>query len=89
MVIVTSPSTIELLTALFVWMLLIREKDFPSYLSVLSFLARGGARNFPTWGLTLPTRGPKYGYQGTINAKNLRKKSCSRGATPVLSFIKH
>ena len=24
-------------------------------------------------GLTLPTRGLKYGFQGTINAKNLRK----------------
>ena len=34
---------------------------------------RGGARNFPTGGLTLPTRGLKYGFQGTINAKNLPK----------------
>ena len=34
---------------------------------------RGGARNFPTGGLNLPTRGLKYGFQGTINAKNLRK----------------
>ena len=34
---------------------------------------RGVARNFPTEGLTLPTRGLKYGFQGTINAKNLRK----------------
>ena len=32
----------------------------------------GGARNFPT-GLTFPTRGLKYGFQGTINNKILRK----------------
>ena len=25
------------------------------------------------WGLTLPTKGLKYGFQGTINAKNIRK----------------
>ena len=30
---------------------------------------RGGARNFSTGGLTLPMRGLKYGFQGTINAK--------------------
>ena len=36
-------------------------------------VGRGGARNFPTGGLTLPTRGLKYGFQGTTNAKNLRK----------------
>ena len=34
---------------------------------------RGGARSFPTRGLTLPTRGLTYGSQGTINAKDLRK----------------
>ena len=38
-----------------------------------SFSVRGGARNFPTGGLIPPTRGLKYGFQGTINAKNLRK----------------
>ena len=27
----------------------------------------------PTRGLALPTRGLKYGFQGTINAKNLQK----------------
>ena len=40
-------------------------------------LSRGSARNFPTGGLTLPTRGLKYGFQGTINAKNLRKSHVS------------
>ena len=36
-------------------------------------MARGGARNFPMGGLTLPTLGLKYGFQGTINAKNLQE----------------
>ena len=36
-------------------------------------IIRGGARNFPTGGQTLSTRGLKYGFQGTINAKNGRK----------------
>ena len=39
--------------------------------------ARGGTRNFPTGGLTLPTRGLKYGFQGTVNAKILRKNRFS------------
>ena len=30
-------------------------------------LLRGGARNFPMGGLTLPTRGLKYGFQSTIH----------------------
>ena len=30
---------------------------------------------FRRGGLTLPTRGLKYGFQGTINAKNLRKSA--------------
>ena len=34
---------------------------------------RGGARNFRTGELTLPTMGLKYGFQGTINARNLQK----------------
>ena len=38
---------------------------------------RGGARNFPTGGLTLPTKGLKYGFQGIVNAKNLRQNSFS------------
>ena len=33
---------------------------------------RGGTRNFPT-GVTLQTRGLKHGFQGFINAKDLRK----------------
>ena len=36
----------------------------------------GGARNFPT-GVTLPRRGLKYGFQGFINAKDLRKNHFS------------
>ena len=39
--------------------------------------SRGGARNFPTGRLTLPTRGLKYGFQRTINAKHLRKSRFS------------
>ena len=39
--------------------------------------ARGGARNFPTGGLTLPTRRLKYDFQGIVNAKNLRQNSLS------------
>ena len=35
--------------------------------------ARGGIKNCPTGGLTLPTWGLKYSFQGTINAKNVRK----------------
>ena len=38
---------------------------------------RGGARNFQTGGLTLPTRGLKYSFQGIVNAKNLRQDSFS------------
>ena len=38
---------------------------------------RGGARNFPAGGLNLPMRGLNYGFQGTKNAKNLRKNRCS------------
>ena len=34
---------------------------------------RGGARNVPTGGVTLPTRWLKYGFLGTINGKNFRK----------------
>ena len=40
-------------------------------------LGRGGARNFPTGGLTLPTRGLKYGFQGIVNAKNFLQNSFS------------
>ena len=40
---------------------------------VLFLLSRGGARNFPTGGLNLPTRGLKYGFQGILNAKSLRQ----------------
>ena len=43
----------------------------------MSYSQRGGARNFPTGGPTLPTRGLKYGFQGTINAESLRKNLLS------------
>ena len=38
---------------------------------------RGGSRNFPTGGLTLPTRGLKYGFQAMVNAKSLQQNSFS------------
>ena len=34
---------------------------------------RGGARNFPTGGLNLPTRGLKYGFQGIVIPKYLQQ----------------
>ena len=55
---------------------------------------RQGARNFPI-GLTLPTRGLKYGFQGTINVKNLRRSrfspfdgglACSNGGYSPLAL---
>ena len=36
-------------------------------------IIRVGKGNFRQGGLTLPTRGLTYGFQGTINAQNLRK----------------
>ena len=33
--------------------------------------------NFPTGGLTLPTRGLKNGFQGIVNANNFRQNSFS------------
>ena len=42
-----------------------------------ALLDRGSARNFPTRGLNLPTKGLKYGFQGIVNAKNLRQTSFS------------
>ena len=53
--------------------------SFVEYINVQTTLLniRGGARNFPTGGLTLATRGLKYIFQGTINAKNLRKNRFS------------
>ena len=38
------------------------------------YYGQGWRQEFSYGGLTLPTRGLKYGFQGTINAKNLRKK---------------
>ena len=37
----------------------------------------GGARNLRRGGMTLPTRGLKYGFQSVVNAKNLRQNSFS------------
>ena len=39
---------------------------------------QGWHQEFSDGGLTLPMRGLKYGLQGTINAKNLRKNCFSR-----------
>ena len=38
---------------------------------------QGWRQEFSDGGLTLPTRGLKHGFQGTINAKNLRKNRLS------------
>ena len=38
---------------------------------------QGWRHEFSVGGMTLPTRGLKYGFQGTINAKNLRKNRFS------------
>ena len=38
---------------------------------------QGWRQEFSDGGLTLPTRGQKYGFQDTINAKNLRKNCAS------------
>ena len=46
-------------------------------LALLHMEIRGGARNFPTGGLTLPTRGLTHGLQGSVNAKNLRRNRFS------------
>ena len=39
--------------------------------------SQGWCQEVSDRGLTLPTRGLKYGFQGTINAKNIRKSHCS------------
>ena len=44
---------------------------------LFSLVNRGGVRNFPTGGLTRPTRGLKYGFQGIVNFKILRQNSFS------------
>ena len=38
---------------------------------------RGWCQEFSYGGLALPTRGLKYGFHGTINARNLRKSRFS------------
>ena len=40
-----------------------------------SAVNQGWRQEISNGGLTLPTRGLEYGFQGTINAKNLRKIS--------------
>ena len=45
--------------------------------TVRCFRQTGVAPGIFRRGLTLPTRGLKYGFQGTINAKNLRKNRLS------------
>ena len=50
----------------------------PLCLQLSGCMARGGARNFPTGAeSSVPTRGLKNGFQGTINAKNLRENHFS------------
>ena len=41
------------------------------------YMAKGWRQEFSDGGLTLPKRGLKYGFYGTINAKNLRKNRFS------------
>ena len=52
---------------------------------------QGWRQEFSDGGLTLLTRGLKYDFQGTINAKILRKNRFdlqpSPGATPVISHV--
>ena len=49
-----------------------------SYSPGLRFVQhRGSPRNFPKGGLTLPTRRLEYGFQGIVNAKNLRQTNFS------------
>ena len=38
---------------------------------------QGWRQELSDWGLTFPTRGLKYGFQGAINAKNLRQNRFS------------
>ena len=60
------------------WYLALKVSYLVSYFRDRNSLYyRGGARNFPTGGLTRPTRGLKYGFQGIVNAKNLRQNSFS------------
>ena len=48
----------------------------PTLTDRLSY-TQGWRQEFSDGELTLPTRGLKYGFQGTINAKNLRKNRVS------------
>ena len=61
------------------WQIVLQNKDFIQVrikdMYVAFNLVRGGTRNFPTGGLTLLTRGLKYGFQGNVNAKNLQQNS--------------
>ena len=43
------------------------------YVIITNVKKQGWRQEFPDGGLTLLMRGLKYGFQGTINAKNLRK----------------
>ena len=44
---------------------------------LIKLSGQGWRKEFSNRGLTLPTRGLKYGYQGIVNAKNLRQNSFS------------
>ena len=47
--------------------------EWNQFLDSWLFAVRGGARTFPSGGLTLPTRELKFCFWGTFTAKNLRK----------------
>ena len=47
------------------------------FLSKKAYIQQGWRQEFSDGGLTLPTRGLRYDFQGTVNAKNLRKNRVS------------
>ena len=58
--------------------ILLRGKTMQNYSFVGIVLpCQGWRQEFSDEGMTPPTRGLKYGFQGTINAKNLRKNRVS------------
>ena len=51
--------------------------EIPHYCIFSKYNTQGWRQEFSDGGLTRPTRGLKYGFQGTINVKNLRKSRLS------------
>ena len=65
----------------FLYVLYIMEMIYCPEDDIVIFVAdsskQGWGQEFSDGGLTLPTRGLKYGFQGTINTKNLRQNRFS------------